>query len=314
MSPSLLGRFECMRRPDVADLMLLATVTLWALNFTVTKYVISHGFEPIAYAALRFSGAALLFSGVTWARERSFSLRRRDLWILVLAAAIGIFLNQLSFVYAIKLTTATTVALLFGTLPVLTGLFAFALGIERLNSRFWVAAVLAFGGAAMVAVGGGGGVSGQLWGDLLGFAASATWAWYTVAVSPLLQRYSTLRVSAVAFTIGSLPLLAVGSHQLATQDYGLGTTIWLLYVFAIVGPLVVANLLWFGGISRVGPARASVFANLQPFLAAVFSLLILSEPLTGLQVVGGIAIACGILISRPPRRMGAAPAAAGAVE
>jgi len=135
-----------MRRPDVADLMLLATVTLWALNFTVTKYVISHGFEPIAYAALRFSGAALLFGGVTWARERSFSLRRRDLWILVLAAAIGIFLNQLSFVYAIKLTTATTVALLFGTLPVLTGLFAFALGIERLNSRFWVAAALAFGG------------------------------------------------------------------------------------------------------------------------------------------------------------------------
>jgi hypothetical protein len=30
--------------------------------------------------------------------------------------------------------------------------------------------------------------------------------------------------------------------------------------------------------------------------------------------VGGIAIACGILISRPPRRMGTAPAAAGAVE
>jgi drug/metabolite transporter (DMT)-like permease len=166
----------------------------------------------------------------------------------------------------------------------------------------------------MVAVGGGGGVSGQLWGDLLGLAASATWAWYTVAVSPLLQRYSTLRVSAVAFTIGSLPLLAVGSHQLATQDYGLGTTVWLLYAFAIVGPLVVANLLWFGGISRVGPSRASVFANLQPFLAAVFSLLILSEPLSGLQVVGGIAIACGILISRPPRRMRTAPAAAGAVE
>ena len=47
------------RRPDVADLMLLATVTLWALNFTVTKYVISHGFEPLAYAALRFGGAAL---------------------------------------------------------------------------------------------------------------------------------------------------------------------------------------------------------------------------------------------------------------
>jgi drug/metabolite transporter (DMT)-like permease len=289
-----------MRRPEVADLMLLATVTLWALNFTVTKYVISHGFEPVAYGALRFSGAAVLFGGVTYARERSFSLSRRDLVILAGAALIGIFLNQLAFVYAIKLTTATTVALLFGTLPVLTGIFASVLGIERLGSRFWLAAVLAFGGAALVALGSGTGVSGQLWGDLLGFAASATWAFYTVAVAPLLVRYSTLRVSAVAFTIGSLPLLLVALPQLTSQDYGLGPTIWLLYAFAIVGPLVVANLLWFGGISRVGPSRAAVFANLQPFLAAIFSLLILSEPLTRVQVAGGLAIACGILLSRRP--------------
>lgn len=290
-----------MRRPELADLMLLATVTLWALNFTVTKYVISHGFQPVAYGVLRFGAAGILFSAATWFRERSFALRRTDLLTLLLAAGIGIFLNQLSFVYAIKLTTATTVALLFGTLPVLTGVFAFALGIERLSSRFWFAAVLAFGGAAMVALGSGGGVSGQLWGDLLGLAASATWAWYTVTVSPLLERYSTLRVSAVAFVAGTVPLALVGSHQLATQDYHLGATIWLLLGFAVIGPLVIANLLWFGGISRVGPSRASVFANLQPFLAAIFSLLILSEPLTRLQVAGGLAIACGILVSRPPR-------------
>ena len=93
------------------------------------------------------------------------------------------------------------------------------LGIERLNSRFWMAAVLAFGGAALVALGSGTGVSGQLWGDLLGFAASATWAWYTVAVSPLLQRYSTLRVSAVAFTIGTIPLLA--GRPAAAHEAGL---------------------------------------------------------------------------------------------
>lgn len=303
-----------MRRPEPADLMLLATVTLWGLNFTVTKYVLSHGFQPLAYASLRFGMAASLLAGLAYAREQSFSMRRRDLVLLAGAALIGICLNQLTFVYAIKLTTATTVALLFGTLPVMTGIFARLLGIERLNSRFWMAAALAFGGAALVALGSGTGVSAQLWGDLLGFAASATWAWYTVSVSPLLHRYSTVRVSAVAFTIGTIPLLFVGLPQLARQDYHQPATIWLLLAFAIVGPLVIANLLWFGGISRVGPARASVFANLQPFLAAVFSLLILSEPLTRLQVVGGIAIACGILISRPPRRMRAAPAAAGAVE
>lgn len=290
--------------------MLVATVTLWALNFTVTKYVISHGFQPIAYGCLRFAGAGFIFGAITWARERSFAIGRRDLMLLGSAALIGIFINQLTFSYAIKLTTATTVALLFGTLPVMTGIFAFALGIERFGSRFWLAAVLAFGGAALVAIGSGGGLSGQLWGDLLGFLASATWAWYTVAVSPLLQRYSTLRISSLAFLIGTVPLSIVGSQQLLSQDYGFGAVIWLALVFAILGPLVLANLLWFGAISRVGPSRASVFANLQPFLAAFFSLLILSESMTRVQIAGGLAIAAGILLSRSARRTTADPVTA----
>jgi drug/metabolite transporter (DMT)-like permease len=304
-----MGSVEAMRRPEPADLLLLATVALWALNFTVTKYVLSHGFAPIAYGCVRFSGAALVFGAVTWLRERSLRLERRDLGILVLAALIGITLNQVTFVYAIKLTTATTVALLFGTLPIFTGIFAFFLGIERLGGRFWGAAAVSFAGAALVALGSGGGVSSQFWGDLLGLAASATWAWYTVSVSPLLARYSTLRVSSVGFIVGAVPLLAIGSQQLSRQDWHLGTTIWLLTLFAIVGPLVVANLLWFGGISRVGPTRASLFANLQPFLAAVFSLLILSEPISALQVAGGVAIALGILLSRMPARVPPEPVA-----
>jgi drug/metabolite transporter (DMT)-like permease len=299
-----------MRRPELADLMLVATVTLWALNFTVTKYVISHGFQPIAYSCLRFGGAAIVFLGITFFRERSFAIGRRDLVFLAIAALIGIFLNQLAFSYAIKLTTATTVALLFGTLPALTGIFAFALGIERFGARFWLAALLAFVGAALVAIGSGGGLSGQLWGDVLGLMASATWAWYSVAVSPLLKRYSTLRISSLAFVIGTVPLLIVGSQQLVSQDYGFDALIWLSLAFAVLGPLVVANLLWFGAISRVGPSRASVFANLQPFLAAFFSVLILSESMTRLQVAGGITIAAGILLSRSTSRSTAEPVAA----
>ena len=290
--------------------MLVATVTLWALNFTVTKYVISHGFQPIAYSCLRFGGAALIFLGITFFRERSFAIGRRDLVFLAIAALIGIFLNQLAFSYAIKLTTATTVALLFGTLPALTGIFAFALGIERFGARFWLAALLAFVGAALVAIGSGGGLSGQLWGDVLGFLASVTWAWYTVAVSPLLKRYSTLRISSLAFVIGTVPLLIVGSQQLVTQDYAFGALIWLSLAFAVLGPLVAANLLWFGAISRVGPSRASVFANLQPFLAAFFSVLILSESMTRLQIAGGITIAAGILLSRSTSGSTADPVAA----
>ena len=66
----------------------------------------------------------------------------------------------------------------------------------------------------------------------------------------------------------------------------------------MLGPLVLTNLLWFTAIDRVGPSRAAVFANLQPFLAAVIALLLLSENLTRYQVAGGLAIGAGILLSR----------------
>src|SRR5919197_280317 len=157
MAKSLMGRVEKVRRLEAADLMLLVTVVIWSLNFTVTKYVLNHGFRPLAYGGIRFSAAALLFAGLTYTRERSFRLRRSDIAFIVGAALIGIFLNQVAFVYGTKLTTAATVALIFGTMPVLTGIFAWIGGIERLHFRFWLAGPGGFGGGAPGAGGGEGG-------------------------------------------------------------------------------------------------------------------------------------------------------------
>jgi drug/metabolite transporter (DMT)-like permease len=287
------------RRLEAADLMLLVTVMIWSLNFTVTKYVLSHGFKPLAYGAVRFSAAALVFIGITWVRERSFRLRRRDIPFIFGAAVIGIFLNQIAFVYATKLTTATTVALIFGTLPILTALFAAAGGIERLHSRFWLAAAVSFAGVCLVAVGAKGGIGGDLWGYALALVGAATWAAYSVAIAPLMTHYTASRISAYALTIGAILLLIAGAPQLASQDYAsLPSLVWVAYVFAVLGPLSLTNLLWFNSIERVGPSRASMYANLQPFLGAIFALLILSESITALQIGGGVLIAAGIVLSR----------------
>jgi drug/metabolite transporter (DMT)-like permease len=282
--------------------MLLVTVMIWSLNFTVTKYVLSHGFKPLAYGAVRFSAAALLFIGITWVRERSFRLRRRDIPFILGAAVVGIFLNQVAFVYATKLTTATTVALIFGTLPILTALFAAAGGIERLHGRFWLAAAVSFTGVCLVAVGAKGGIGGDLWGYALALVGAATWAAYSVAIAPLMTRYTASRISAYALTIGATLLLIAGAPQLASQDYAsLPSLVWVAYVFAVLGPLCLTNLLWFNSIEQVGPSRASLYANLQPFLGAIFALLILSESITALQVGGGLLIAAGIVLSRRER-------------
>ncbi len=286
-----------MRRASAADLMLLATVSLWALNFSVSKYILDHGFQPIAYSAVRYSAAALLFVAITFPRERSLRIARQDVPLIALAVAL-LLANQFAFVYALKFTTATTTALLFGTLPIFTALISRMVGIERLGSRFWIAAVLSFAGVVLVTAGSGRSISGDAKGDLLAVLGAATWGAYSVLISPLMRRYSPFRLSAILLLAASLGLILAGSRQLETQSFDFGWLVWAGFAFAVVGPLVITNLLWFTAIDRVGPSRAAIFANLQPFLAAVIALLLLSEKLTMLQVAGGLAIAAGIVLAR----------------
>src|SRR5919205_4424848 len=145
-------------RLRTADLMLVSTVTLWAANFTVSKWILRNGFHPVAYSSVRYAAAAVIFAAITVSWEGSLRIARGEI-LLVAGGTTVLFLNQLCFIYALKFTTATTVALLFGTLPIFTALFARGTGVERQSVRFWAAAGLSFAGVALVAVGSGGKLS-----------------------------------------------------------------------------------------------------------------------------------------------------------
>jgi drug/metabolite transporter (DMT)-like permease len=276
--------------------MLGATITIWALNFTVTRYVLEHGFHPVAYSVVRYGIAAVLFVLLTYALEGSLRVRREDLPLLAVAALFGIFLNQVSYVYAIHLTNASTTALILGSTPIFAALVALAFGLERMRSLFWIATAVSFVGVALVAVGGGE-VHADLWGDLLGVATAATWAAYSVAIAPLMRRYSPFRISAVVLAFGWIPLAITGGNQVASQDFHLGWAVWLLLAYAVLGPLFLTNILWFKSVARVGPSHATLVANFQPFLAVAFAVPLLNESLGWLQIVGGAGIAVGIVLA-----------------
>lgn len=289
-----------MRRPSTVELMLLATVLLWSLNLSVTKYILENGLEPLSYASVRYALAAAIFVVLTLAAERTLRIRRRHLPVLVFAA-VTLWLNQVSFVQALDVTTAATIGLLLGAIPIFAAVFGLLLGRERLTRRFWIAAAVSSVGVALVAVGSGGDVSGGYEGIALGLATGATWAAYSVAVAPLMRTYSPSRVSAVVLPLAWVGIALVGLPETTSQDWSLGWEIWALLVFATLGPLVLTNVFWFRSIHRIGPAKATLAANLQPFVAAVLAVVLLSEPLGALQVVGGVLIAAGILVARRAR-------------
>ena len=291
-----------MRHRLPADVLLLTTVLLWSFNFTAAKYALTHGFAPLAYSAFRFGAGAFVFAAFTFARERTCRIGRGDIWIALLAAALGIWLNQITFGYAVKLTPAATVALMFGTLPIFVALLSQAVGHERLRARHYLAAFLSFAGVGLVAAGTAGGVSGELGGILLGLAAAATWAGYSVAIAPLMRRYSPYRISTVVLLVGCVPLFVTAAHELVAQDWGQPNALaWAGLLYGLVFSLFVTNVLWFTAIDRVGASRAALYSNLQPFFGAVFAVVVLSERFGALQAVGGLVIGAGIVLSRLAR-------------
>jgi drug/metabolite transporter (DMT)-like permease len=285
----------------------MGTVLLWSLNITVTKYMFEHGWKPLAYGTIRYFFAIALFWAFTYYRERSFRIARGDLK-LVLLAALMIFLNQLCFVYGLKLAHASTVGLLLGTTPIFIGLISLTFGLEHLASAFWIGAAITFGGVALIAVANGG-VGSSLNGTLIAIATAATWGCYSVTIARLMRSYSPFRISALVLAIGWVPLALVSVPQVSAQHFSFGWKVWLGFGYAVVGPLFLTNILWFNAMDRVGASRASLFANMQPFFAVFFALILLGESLRTLEIVGGVLIFAGIAFERIAHR----PLAANAV-
>ncbi len=280
--------------------MLFGTIVLWALNLTVTRYILTHGVQPLAYATARYGFAALSFVVIVLATERTLRIARADL-PLAAGAGLTLYVNQIGFTYAVKTTSASIIALILASVPIFVALIGVLLRTEDLSRRFWVGTAFSIAGVGFVVLSATGEIRGDLVGVLFGLLTALTWAVYSVSIAPLMRRYSPARISAVVLPIGWVPMALTGWPQVHSQDWGLGASVWALLIFATLGPLVLTNLLWFRTIQAIGPAQATLANNLQPFVAALLAVVLLSERLTAVQVVGGALIAIGVVAARRRR-------------
>jgi drug/metabolite transporter (DMT)-like permease len=278
--------------------MLVLANVLWSLNYATTKYAFER-WNPLAFSGLRFTIAGLAMAAIVLRLEGSLRVARRDVPRVVLAGATGIFLNQLTFNYALDYTAAANVALILGAAPAFTAAFAVALGHERVRPVHWVALGVSLAGVALVVQGGSGLEGFSLKGDLLAICAGLTWAAYSVMLRPLFGHYSAMRLSTLMILVGAVLMAPFAAVQLANQNFAdIGALRWGALAYSTVFPLVVTNVLYFAALRRVGAARATLFMYLQPFLGALFAALLLSEAIGGIQIVGGVFVVGGVALGR----------------
>lgn len=64
----------------------------------------------------------------------------------------------------------------------------------------------------------------------------------------------------------------------------------------------LATLIWNSNIRHVDASKASILSNLEPFVAMVFGFILLSKPITGIEITGSIFIVGGVVLSTYKRK------------
>lgn len=276
---------------------MLATILIWALNYVFAKAALEH-IDPMAFNALRYLVAASIV--VLWWRWKTepVKLDQRDFWIIIGVGLWGYGLYQIFFIVGLKFTTAGNSALLGATAPLWTALLSTLLGRERLNALNWIGIGVALLGVGTVILSGQAHVSlnpSQTMGDLLILISTLIWASFTVMSKAPLARFSYTHVVALGISAGAVLLLLAGAPALIFLSWS-SVPWWVYLVIFFSGALSngAAYLMWANAIAKVGPARTSIFLNLNPVLTLVLGVVALNEPLLMMQVAGATAVLLGV--------------------
>lgn len=273
---------------------------IWGSNFIVLKIAFLE-IAPMAFMALRFVVGSVLILIVLAAREHSLALRREDYIKVALVGLVGTSLYQPLFVTGVALTTVSNSSLILASSPAFIALINRVLGREKLDRRGWLGIVLAFLGIVLIVESGGGVEFGSatLLGDLVILAGTLCWSIYSVMSAPLMKVYSPLKVTALALSIGTVPLLMIGAPALLSQDWArVGVNGWAGVAFSSTLAIVLAYTIWNIGIQRIGGARTAIYNNITPVVASLVAALLLNEAITPLKIVGAIVIFFGLYFAR----------------
>jgi drug/metabolite transporter (DMT)-like permease len=274
-------------------------MVLWAANFIVVKTAVAV-LPPVGFTFLRFSLASITLLVLLRWREGSMGLPRRDLIAICALGGLGFGVYQMLWTTGLTTIAAGDSALIIASTPVLVAFLAVAARSDVLTPGKLLGGIVSFAGVALVIASGQGlSLGGSLAGEAITLLASVCWAFYTAFGAPFLRRYSPLRTTAWATVAGTIVLAPIAASQLSSVNAGeltpgvLGAVLYSGFLAAGVSNVIVSN-----GIRVVGPTRTAAYQFLVPALAVVLAFLFLAEPIRVGQVIGGVVIIGGVLITR----------------
>ncbi len=294
MIPTHLKRFL----PYIA---LLSAHTIWGIHFVITKITLEE-FPVYTLAFFRFAFASVFLAPFFLAQTKKVKIRTADLPKLT---AVGIFiitLNIALFFSGIKITDATSASVITLIIPILSVLAGWWFLKEKIFLVNILGIILGVIGALVII-----GIpqilfgaidSNKLIGNILIFLSSISFVVGAIFSREMLKRYSSLTVTAFAFSIGFITFLPLALYEYF-QDPGWINRVTPLGIFGLIFMVLLSSIsayfLFEWGLAKTSVVKADLFQYLEPLIASSLAVLILGETITFSLIIGALLIISGIL-------------------
>ena len=252
---------------------------------------------------VRMVGAAVFFQAAVLSSRRLRELPRLSGYVHVKMAGLavlGVTLNQALFLAGLRKSTPFVVSLLGATIPVLTAALAILFRKEAATWRTGAGLVLAFSGVLwLIGIGAGAHVDH---GAVLVALNCLSYAAYVVFSRDVVLEAGSMRFMAWVFTYGVVLFAPLGAHALLAQIPLLGPRGWLLILYIVAVPTIVAYGLNAWALARSTATMVTIYIYLQPLFAALLARVQLGHAISSRAGIASLLILGGVGVTTLKRR------------
>jgi drug/metabolite transporter (DMT)-like permease len=281
-----------------AHLSLLGANIIYGLNFSIAKAVMPDHIKPFALVSLRSISAASLF-WITSLFMPKEPVNRKDLLYLFACSFFGVVINQTLFLVGLDMTTPINSSIILSTNPIFAFVFAAIILKEKITFLKGTGLAIGLSGVLLLILQNG--VpdlsSSTFLGDIYSMVNTISWAFYTVVIKRMLEKYHPVTVMKWTFLFGMLTNIPVGYHQWSTMDWtSIPLVSWLQIGFVIVGATYLGYLLIIVGLRRLSPTIVSTYTYTQPIIAAYLATLMGQDHIDIVMITSALLIFAGVFV------------------
>ncbi len=274
-----------------ALIMGLAFVLMWSSAFTSARIAVAYA-SPLLLLSVRFLLSGLLAMLIAKMLGQRISLSRKQ-WLAVVLFGVlqnGVYLGA-NFV-AMQWIEAGLAAIIASLLPLLVALLSWLFLKEKLPALGVMGLVMGFAGVVII-MSTRLSAGADIFGVALAFIGVGALGIATLLVRGAVSSGNVLMVVGLQMLVASAALFPA---SLAFETWRVEWTWQLIAAFSYTTlvPGVLATLVWFLLVGRIGPVRASSFHFLNPFLGVAIAALVVGESLSAADILGVLVISVGI--------------------